>query len=71
MNSLLRFNREERPEATMGSGGYYARFSQGEPAPTNIPNNVTTWLFEAFDAVWFDEAPAPETPEGLANAFGR
>jgi len=47
----------------MGSGRYYARFSQGETVPAPNEDGLTNyWLFEAFDAEWFDKNSPPETP---------
>ena len=47
----------------MGSGRYYARFNQGETVPAPNEDGLTNyWLFEAFDAEWFDKNSPPETP---------
>jgi hypothetical protein len=72
MNPLLKFDRFERPEMTMGSGRYYARLSQTESVPAAVSGGVVgTWLFEAFDAVWFDENPGPEIAAELAEYYER
>jgi hypothetical protein len=70
MNPLLKYSKEFQKGLPLGSGRYYARLSQSEfvqapGARENIPN----LLFEAFDAQWFDEHPAPESPSELADYY--
>jgi hypothetical protein len=70
MNRILRFERP--PEATLGSRRYYARLSQSEFYPAPVEGGIAyTWLFEAFDALWFDENPEPVTAQFLDNYYER
>ena len=55
MNRILLPPQVEGPQPTTGSGRYYARFSQSESFRGPGFGESRLWLFEAFDAGWFDE----------------
>jgi hypothetical protein len=56
----------------MGSGRYYARFSQSEVFPAPVEGGIAyTWLFEAFDANWFDDQPEPVNTDFLESYYER
>lgn len=70
MNPLLKYSKEHLlPEQPIGSGYYYARFSQSEFVPTPETGEIFgIWFFEAFDGEWFDRHRTPETDE-LADYY--
>jgi hypothetical protein len=52
---------DQKLEPTLGSGRYYARFSQRESNLSSVTGGSQgVWLFEAFDADWFDKNLEPQ-----------
>jgi hypothetical protein len=58
MNPILYFPKspDEQLKPSAGSGRYYARLSQTETIPAPVSGGLlAAWIFEAFDAQWFDQ----------------
>jgi hypothetical protein len=74
MNPILYFTRNDReqPKPFAGSGRYYARLSQTETIPAPIPGGLlAAWIFEAFDAQWFEQNPEPPGANNWIEYYDR
>jgi hypothetical protein len=74
MNHILHFPEDprEQPEPFVGSGRYYALLSQTETIPAPIPGGLlAAWIFEAFDAQWFEQNPEPPSPDNWIGYYER
>jgi len=69
MNSFLQYSGDDKQQdSRLGSGRYYARFSQAETGVKSPrKGEANLWILEAFDAQWFDANPPPDSssPEEL------
>ncbi len=74
INPALCLPGRDFPESSFnqGSGRYYARLSQVESLSEDPEVGYpAVWVFEAFDAQWFDQNPLPASPEGLGDYYVR
>jgi hypothetical protein len=75
MNEFIQYSGDtKRSESPLGSGRYYARFSQAETdVKSPRKGSASLWILEAFDARWFDSNQPPEAnnPEVLFAYYER